>query len=41
MGNGGIEQGAGELRAHRVADLEAAVGEHRLGGRCQPQQPGG
>ena len=41
VGHGRVEQGAGQLGAHGVVDLEAAVGEHVLRGRRQAQQPGG
>ena len=41
MGDGGVEQRAGELRADRVVHLEPAAVEHGLRGGREPQQPGG
>jgi hypothetical protein len=35
-----VEKRPGQLGAHRVADLQPAVGEHVLGGGRQPQYPG-
>jgi len=41
VGDGGIQQGAGQLCADSVVHLEPAAVEHGLCGRSQPQQPGG
>ena len=36
----GVQQGAGQLGADVVANLQPAVGQHALGGGRQLQQPG-
>ena len=41
MGDCGVEERAGDLRAERVVHLEPAAGEHGLGSGRKPQQPGG